>query len=286
MKNTAALLSPHKKMNAMTAIIFSLTLSTMVIFTPNSYADRFPWPNGAVAAVSLAYNDSLESQLKNAVPVLDKYNIKASFYPTLGSYVFQKRLEEWRSVAKNGHELGNHTLFHPCKASKPNRDWVVPYRDLDQYEMQEIVEEVSLANAFLQAMDNKQERTFTYPCAETTASGVSYEAAINDFFIASKHSNDGKIPTSLMNQNLQKMSYWDPTNVTGKELIEYVEKAAEHGTVANITFHGIGEDFLIVSKEAHNELVQYLAENKKTYWTDTFINIMTHVKKVQESQDF
>lgn len=30
---------------------------------------------------------------------------------------------------------------------------------------------------------------------------------------------------------------------------------------------------------AHDELVRYLADNRRLYWTDTFLNIMTYVKK-------
>ena len=36
------------------------------------------WPNGAVAAVSLTYDDALASQPKYAVPVLDRYGLKAN----------------------------------------------------------------------------------------------------------------------------------------------------------------------------------------------------------------
>ena len=51
--------------------------------------------------------------------------------------------------------------------------------------------------------------------------------------------------------------------------------------MVNFTFHGIGGDHLSVSKEAHDELLKYLAENRGIYWTDTFINIMKYVKQRQ-----
>jgi hypothetical protein len=40
-----------------------------------------------------------------------------------------------------------------------------------------------------------------------------------------------------------------------------------------------GGDYLSTSAQAHEELVRYLADNSRLYWTDTFLNIMTYVKK-------
>jgi hypothetical protein len=69
-----------------------------------------------------------------------------------------------------------------------------------------------------------------------------------------------------------------PSNVTGAELIDLVQRGARAGTMVNITFHGIGADYLSVSTQAHEELLGYLAAHRDIYWTDTFINIMQYVK--------
>ena len=44
---------------------------------------KYPSPNNALAAVSLSYDDPLNSQLNNAIPALDKYDLKGSFYLTM-----------------------------------------------------------------------------------------------------------------------------------------------------------------------------------------------------------
>jgi hypothetical protein len=49
--------------------------------------------------------------------------------------------------------------------------------------------------------------------------------------------------------------------------------------MVNFTFHGIGGDYLSISADAHQELVRFLAEHRDQYWTDTFLNIMVHVKQ-------
>jgi len=65
-------------------------------------AQRFVWPHGARAAVSLAYDDALDSHLDAAIPALDKAGLKASFYLTLASDVQMRRMTEWRAAA-SGH---------------------------------------------------------------------------------------------------------------------------------------------------------------------------------------
>jgi peptidoglycan/xylan/chitin deacetylase (PgdA/CDA1 family) len=74
----------------------------------------FPvWPNGARAAVSLTYDDGLESQLDNAVGPLDAAGLKATFFITRDNA--QARAKDWATLAKTGgHEFGNHTVSHPC----------------------------------------------------------------------------------------------------------------------------------------------------------------------------
>lgn len=42
--------------------------------------NRFQWPSGFKCAVSLTFDDGLPSQLKVAVPLLDRYGVKATFY--------------------------------------------------------------------------------------------------------------------------------------------------------------------------------------------------------------
>ena len=52
----------------------------------------FPWPHGAKAAVSLAYDDAIDSQLDNAIPALDRVGLKGSFYLKLASPAVARRM--------------------------------------------------------------------------------------------------------------------------------------------------------------------------------------------------
>lgn len=264
----------------MKILVCSMGLASAV--QPGFAADwPFSWPNGATAAVSLAYDDAVNSQLDNAIPALDKYGLKGSFYLTLSSETLARRLAEWRTAAANGHELANHTLFHQCSRNAADREWVTDENDLDKVSVAQLAAQIRVGNSMLQAIDGRTERTFTVPCGDVNAGGENYLPAIRSEFVAIKYGFGGVTP-DIRTLDPYAVTVATPTNVTGEQLIDMVKQAAANGTMANFSFHGIGGDYLVVSTEAHEELLKYLAANRNIYWTDTFINIMKYVKQQQK----
>lgn len=261
-----------------TSLIICLALG---ITAPAFAADApFKWPKGAKAAVNLAYDDALDSQLDNAIPALDKYKIKGTFYLNTASPTLSTRLEGWRKAARNGHELGNHSIFHQCSKSSPGREWISADRDLDKVTVTQMQDQVKVTNAFLHAIDGKTERTYTPPCIDLNAGGKNYVEGLKSEFVAIKGQSGGVTP-NMYALDPYSVGVDFPTGVTGEQLIAVVKEAAEKGTMANFTFHGIGGDHMTVSSEAHEQLLKYLADNEKIYWTDTFVNIMKYVKEQQ-----
>jgi peptidoglycan/xylan/chitin deacetylase (PgdA/CDA1 family) len=235
------------------------------------------WPHGARVAVSLAYDDALNSQLDIAVPALNRHGLKASFYLTLSSETVQTRMADWRNVAAKGHELGNHTLFHQCSRSATDRSWVTPDNDLDTTTVGRLVAQIRVGNILLHAIDGKTLRTYTAPCGDLMASGIPYLEAIQGDFVAMKTKFGGVVP-EMRTLDPYSVGIEAPADVSGPQLIALVQRAATAGTMVNITFHGVGGDYLAVSREAHEELLNYLSTHRDIYWTDTFINIMQYVK--------
>ncbi len=244
-----------------------ITLSSAA-FSQTADSANFEWPNGETLAISLSYDDALNSQLDNAVPVLDRHGFKASFYIIPASDVVGQRMKEWRALAKNGHELGNHSIFHPCSKNE-GHDWVPDYKNMDEYTIARITEELMLANTFLKAIDGKNERTYTPPCGSLITREGNYLPEVANLFVAIK----GQGMTNGFS------TLWAPAEVTGEDLIEYVKLQEKEGSVklVNILFHGIGGDHLSVSTEAHSQLITYLSENNEKYWIDSYINIMRYV---------
>lgn len=264
--------------------VFTATCAATLLVTCKVHAAQdFHWPNGARAAVSLAYDDAVPSQLDNAIPALNRHGLRGTFYLTLGDATVQKRMGEWRAAASKGHELANHTLFHQCAGGTPTTDWVPPHRDLRTTTAEQMRDQVIVANTMLAALDGKSERTFTVPCGHWIASGTDYVDLIRDHFVAIKAELGAVVP-SMHSLDPYNVPMVVPSNVTGQELIALVKRAAARGTMVNFTFHGIGGDHLSVSTEAHDELLRYLADNRKLLWTDTFLRIMKYVKARQGSR--
>jgi len=266
----------HRLPATLTAFVLS------IVTLCASAAERpFAWPRGAKAAVSLAYDDAINSQLDNAIPALDKYGLKGSFYLTLSSETLVKRLPEWRAAAAGGHELGNHTLFHMCSRKVAGHEWVTAETDIDTITVARLAAQIRLGNTLLHAIDGRTERTFTVPCGDVNAGGEPYLPAIRNEFVAIK-SGPGGLVADMRALDPYSVGVEAPQDVSGEQLISAVQAAAK-GTMINFTFHGIGGDYLTVSSQAHEELLKYLAANRDIYWTDTFMNIMKYVKAQQRA---
>ncbi|HUU27894.1 MAG TPA: polysaccharide deacetylase family protein [archaeon] len=250
--------------------------------------EGFTWPNGARAAVCLTYDDGLDMHLDNAVPDLDAVNLKGSFYVTGNSSSLARRMDDWRAVVRNGHEIGNHTCFHPCNRHRDNGDvfeWVTPEQNLENYNIPRIVSELQVANTLLYALDGKKERTLAYTCYDhTVADGQDFIDQIKPFFLAARagHPFGGEIVEDMQTVDLYLVPGFEVVSNTAEELIDFVNQAVKAGTMAVITFHGVGTTGdryadLNIERQEHRKLLAYLAKNRDKIWTDTFIKVMKHV---------
>ena len=244
----------------------------------------FPWPNGAKAAVVLTYDDGMDTHLDHAVPDLDAAGFRGTFFVPGHSESLAKRLPEWRSLAGRGHELANHAIFHPClrkPATGPEREWVKPEYALEGYTVERIRAEIAAMNTTLLAIDGETVRTLAYNCCDTTAGGRSYVDAVRPLFLAAR-AGDDRIAADVGALDPMLVPSWAAENVTGAQLIAFGRKAVDAGGLAVFQFHGIGGQWISVSREAHRELLAWLAANRPTVWTDTFKRVMTHVTVEQK----
>ncbi len=251
-----------------------------LLFMLATQAAPFAWPNGAQAAVSLGYDDGLDSQLDHVIPALNKRGLKASFYVPINGPTLPRRQHEWKAAAAAGHELGNHSLFHACSSKLPGRDWVQPHRDLATQQPAQVQEQVIAANTWLQALDGKTRRTFTPPCLDSQASGQDYLAALKPQFVAFRASW-GALVTDPLAQDPYTVPVYGVEGWTAQQLIALVDEAAAKHALVAVVFHGVGAEHLSVTREAHDALLDHLAKNKQRFWTDSFVNVMEHVRRQQ-----
>lgn len=263
----------------------ALTLSAAAAEGPPA-ADG-PWPGGARAAVSLGYDDGLDSHLDHVVPLLNRLGLRATFYLPLSSPSLPRRLADWRAVAAAGHELGNHSLVHPCLGHLPGRGWVQPHRDLARMTAEQARDQVRLANTALQAIDGRTERTYTPPCLDLAAAGgENYVDALAPVFAGMRTRAGGLVPhrDALARLRPAELGTEGIENLSGAELIARVQAAAARGTLVSFTFHGVGAEYLSVSRAAHDELLHHLATHRHLYWTDSAVNVVRQLRAWQDLQ--
>lgn len=254
-------------------LLFCLMLAPFVGATQN----ELPW-NGKKCAVVLTYDDALNVHLDNVIPTLDSLGFKGTFYLSGNFPGFRNRIDDWRAAGKSGHELANHSLFHPCIGNTPGREWVKPDYDLSTYTTQRLVDELRMTNTLLESLDGKRTRTFAYPCGDTKVGGNLYIENIKQDFVSAR--GTAKAMPRIDKIDLYNVPAYGINGETGDELIALVKKAVEDKALLVFLFHGVGgEHNLNVSLEAHNQLVQYLKSREKEIWIVPFLEATEFVKR-------
>ena len=123
----------------------------------------FPWPNGAEMALSLTFDDGRPTQVTHAIPLLDAFDVKATFYSQPEN--LRNELAGWRRAVAVGHEIGNHTVGHPCTGNFAwvRYDGVV----LESYDVERMRAEIVQANDEIEEMLGVRPVSFAYPCGQT-----------------------------------------------------------------------------------------------------------------------
>ncbi|MDZ7876222.1 MAG: sialate O-acetylesterase [Saprospiraceae bacterium] len=235
---------------------------------------------GKKTAVVLTYDDALNVHLDNAIPILDSLQLKASFYLSGAFDGCKKRLRDWRKAAQNGHELGNHTLFHPCDGSKSGRSWLTAERDMSKYSVQRMTDEIKATNILLEAIDGKNKRTFAYTCGDMTIDGKSFMDSLHNDFVAARAVRHEM--HSLSEVDLYNVDCYAINGETGAQMIDLVKKSMESGKLLVFLFHGVGgEHGLNVDLQAHRELLYFLKNNEKDVWVAPMLEVAEHIRKMQ-----
>jgi peptidoglycan/xylan/chitin deacetylase (PgdA/CDA1 family) len=225
------------------SVFFRLpALGVVLLWSAISFAQTvptpFPWPQGKRAAVSLSFDDARTSQVAVGTGLLDQYNVKATFY-VVPSAVAQ-RLDGWKKAVAGGHEIGNHSLNHPCTG---NFAWARPHA-LEEYTLEKMRSELTEANGQIQKLLGVTPKAFAYPCGQTfIGRGVhtrSYVPLVAELFLSGR---------GWLGEGPNDPAFCDPAQLTGMEMdgkdfeqiLPLLEKARETGQWVVLAGHEMGE---------------------------------------------
>src|SRR6185503_5101790 len=235
------------------------------------------WHNKQCAVV-LTYDDAIDVDLDNVVPALDSMKFKGTFYIIGSSPVVTKRMAEWRKAAKEGHELGNHSLFHPCDGSLPGRSFVGPDNDLSKYTVSRAVSEIRVNNTLLKAIDGKDIRTFAYPCGDRQIGNVFFYEQLRKDFAGARGVSSGL--QTIDQVDLDNIDCYGINGQSAGYMIGLVKKAMETHTLLVFLFHGVGGGHSInVGLKEHSELLHFIKQNEKNIWVAPMVDVEEHIRE-------
>ncbi len=252
----------------------------LFFFTKNLLAQTKlkPW-NGKKCAVVLTYDDAINEHLDNAIPVLDSLGLKATFYITAFSNSLQTRLIDWKKIATKGHELGNHTLYHPCNGGV-GREWVNEEQDLKKYSIKRMENETRMTNVFLKALDGKTKRTFAFTCGDMQIGDSSFINGMKNDFVAARAVRNQMHKIDSI--DLYNIDCYMVNNNSYAEMKKWVDDAMNSNSLLVILFHGVGGgNGLNVSIENHKKILNYIKQKEKEIFVAPMLTIAEHIKKWQ-----
>jgi hypothetical protein len=242
------------------AILLALALAA------SAYAQPGAWPGGRQAAIALTYDDALRSQLDNAIPQLNAARLKGTIFLT--GREIGEAWPRWRAAAAAGHELGNHTINHPC--ARGTYEMPEQYTS-EAYSVATILTEIGVMNTLLEALDGRAKHAFATPCVQNLAGGEDYLGPLQQARSVG-HIRDHRAmpgPTDAPPVFVQSFE-----NASGADMIAWVEEVRRAGGAGIVVFHGVGGDHIPVSADAHRDLLAHLRANRGTIWTATYSDVM------------
>lgn len=239
--------------------------------------NRFLWPGGNRVAVSITFDDGRPSQLDNGLPILNKYGVKATFYVNPGNIT--DRLEEWKLVLSQGHEIGNHTSTHPCTGNFVwSRDNALEFKTLD-----DLAQEMETANEAIQRLLGVLPRTFAYPCGQKfVGSGreaVSYVPLVAEKFLVGRGwLNEGANDPNLC--DLAQVLGVEFDGLSFEEAKEWIDRARDNGHWLVFCGHDIGGPARQTTLDTVLDLLcRYSLDRQNGIWIGTVEQVGDYIAK-------
>ena len=234
------------------------------------------WPEGCQGAVSLTFDDGLSSQLEIAVPMLNEHDLKATFYVNPRGDDWREKMAPWREVAKFGHEVGNHTVNHPCSRNFSGNIT----GGLESMTLADIETDIVEAQRrFKEGIPESESHTFCYPCymdfVGEGSSRRSYVPIVARHFPAAR--GKGELANHPAACDLHYLSSWPAERMSGAELVGLAARSASEGRWGILTFHGIHQGHLPIADVDLRELCEFLARNRDRIWTATVAEVAERI---------
>lgn len=235
------------------------------------------WPQGKRAAVSLTFDDARPSQLDTGLPLLEKLGIRVTFFVSPNN--LEKRLDGWKRAAAQGHEIGNHSMTHPCTGnyafSRSNA--------LEDYDLARIAADLDAAQQAIRRLIGVTPVSFAYPCGlKFVGRGRnvrSYVPVVAEKFLLGR---------GYMDEAANDPAVFDPAQAMGtpfddmapEQALKLLKAAADQGRWVIFVGHDIGpRRFQSVDSATIEAIAAFAKDPANGIWLDTTGAIARHLAK-------
>ncbi len=242
--------------SASPACSLTLAIGLSAMAMPASAADAVGatriahWKDDRAAALVLMFDDSCQSDVKNAIPELTKRGFTGTFYINPGSGHFAAQKSAWeKDIPAAGFELANHTMTHKGVKS-------VAEAEAEIGGCTEAIHQLTPKLPWLRLVSWGQP-------------GVPAEA-----WTLSKSDLDAQL---AKNHLVSRPDFGDHgamiTLKTADDMLKRVDKAIATHIFECIVFHGVGEDWIITPMPIFIEFLDGLAKRSDQVWITNHIPV-------------
>jgi peptidoglycan-N-acetylglucosamine deacetylase len=236
---------------------------------------EFLWPKGKKMALSLSFDDARYTQIENGIPLFDKYGVKVTFYVL--PYYMEPKLEAWKKAANNGHDIGNHSIFHPCTG---NFEWSRK-KALEDYSLPMMFEELDSANKIINNLLGVVPVSFGYPCGQKFIGRgketKSYVPLISEMFESGRGWHD-EAPNDPAYCDMFQLNGMELDGKSFDEIRKLLESAKDKGSWLILAGHDINDSGSSTSLLSTIESIcKFAMDPSSGIWLDNVHNIALYI---------
>jgi len=202
-----------------------------------SQTPDFPWPEGKKMAISLSFDDARTSSPVNGIPLLNEYDVDATFYIVPDNA--RKNLPGWKAGVKEGHEMANHSLYHSCSG---NFGW--PRYALEDYTIDRMRAELDSTNSEIETLFGVRPVSYAYPCGQTTIgkgmNSQSFIPLISEMFLTGRLWLS-EAPVDPWYCDMAALTGMKMDNTDFDEILPLIQAASEKGQWLILAGHETGD---------------------------------------------
>lgn len=261
------------------SLIIGLCVSTFQSLAQDKILP-FPWPEGKKMAISLTFDDARMTNPKEGTDLMDRYNAKATFFIVPSNV--EKDLANWKKATASGHEMGNHSIHHPCSG---NFTWSRE-RALETYTMDDMRKELLEANKQIEKLLGVTPKVYAYPCGLTYLgrgrNTESFVPLIDELFLAGRTWRD-EAPADANYGDLAKLTGMEMDGKEFEEILPLIQQASKDHQWLILAGHETRESGNQTTRLATLEkIIKYAQDPANGIWLAPMGTIAEYVKKKRE----